>query len=484
MSLREEDAKEDLVKMPEPCGVVQEEHPHGVQPLGMAFVDGVDVTARRTASLGKVFERMDDEQVVELIFSYLDAATLCKAACVSQYWYAFATFEETWRELCVKLHEEKRAPFKYDGSWRSSYKLMSGQLGEAGDKEATSKMLSTFKLHNVYSDFLFDSWYYSAVDIDAAWLVGEDVSIEPADITLAEFVKKHEMDPKPVVIKGYAKKWPAYKEWRRGGLANICGERTLKAGDVNVCLSDFDTYMHHHEDQRPLYIFDKKYHKKIPELKNAHTAPSFLPDDVFKYCGETRPSNRWVIVGPAKSGSAWHIDPNSTTAWNALIEGQKRWIMTPPNQPPPGVHPSPDGAAVASPISVLEWFVSYYDALKESGIPYIEFTQNEGDVVYVPWGWWHIVLNTKPSIAITQNLATPSSLYDTLRFLRTRKDQISGVAEGIDLYSDLCNGIEKAGRKDLQIIVEEEKSDDQVKDNRPPKKAKTATISTFSFGFS
>lgn len=66
--------------------------------------------------------------------------------------------------------------------------------------------------------------------------------------------------------------------------------------------------------------------------------PKHFSRDFFAALGDTRPSFRWLIVGPAKSGSTWHKDPNSTAAWNALLEGEKRWIMTPPDHPPPGVY--------------------------------------------------------------------------------------------------------------------------------------------------
>jgi len=76
--------------------------------------------------------------------------------------------------------------------------------------------------------------------------------------------------------------------------------------------------------------------------------------DLFNLLGEDRPDWRWLIVGPVYSGSAFHIDPNCTHAWNMPVKGRKLWVFYPPGIEPPGVRVRDGGDEVVMPVSLGE----------------------------------------------------------------------------------------------------------------------------------
>lgn len=58
-----------------------------------------------------------------------------------------------------------------------------------------------------------------------------------------------------------------------------------------------------------------------------------------------------------------------------------------------GVHASADGADVATPVSLVEWFLNFHEAAQHGCVRPLEGVVRAGEVLFVPRGWWHLAIN-------------------------------------------------------------------------------------------
>lgn len=97
---------------------------------------------------------------------------------------------------------------------------------------------------------------------------------------------------------------------------------------MEMLAEDYFTYMSRQRDDGPLYLFDKHFAERSPALAADYSVPAAFQEDLFELLGERRPDHRWLIIGPGRSGSTFHVDPNATSAWNACVRGRKLWCAT------------------------------------------------------------------------------------------------------------------------------------------------------------
>ena len=68
-------------------------------------------------------------------------------------------------------------------------------------------------------------------------------------------------------------------------------------------------------DESPLYLFDWSFVEKmnVRVSEDGHYwSPECFGGDLFSVLGHQRPHSRWLIIGPERSGSTFHKDPNAT----------------------------------------------------------------------------------------------------------------------------------------------------------------------------
>ncbi|CAI7851278.1 unnamed protein product [Closterium sp. NIES-53] len=402
-----------------------------------------------------------------------------------------------------------------------------------GEERGVLQYRPPLKVPDFFSDYFFQSWLCTSLALPPAWTAHDNIPrVAAATLSPSDFAARFERPGRPVIITGAISHWPALSRWQdREYLLSAAGGKAFACGPVDLSLDQYWRYADGVQEERPLYVFDPRFGEKAPALVGDYEVPEYFREDLFQVldlgtgdgengdengaerhaggaegergdgkdgsagerektgeCGEEeaagegpgkkkeepsgRPDFRWLIMGPARSGSSWHIDPNSTCAWNAVITGSKKWILFPPNEgPPPGVRASPDGADVAAPVSITEWFMNYYEEMRRGVVTAYEGVCAAGEVMFVPHGWWHIVLNLEESIALTQNYVSSANLLDVMRFLQRPNARVlvSGMGEGQreglhDRFRE-CLAAHRPG------LLEREQRDEDERERRRKQKA-------------
>jgi hypothetical protein len=256
----------------------------------------------------------------------------------------------------------------------------------------------------------------------------------------------------PCIIKNLTNQWPAVcqRKWEPRHLQAKYGERLFErgrcTGSNETLITTLNCVLRCRNPRLRLqnYIFDSTFDADCPELLADYSVP-----EIFDFNSRivssavllppSEHSNRWFLVGHAGSGSRLHIDPAQTSAWNALAFGLKEWVIFEPEIPlhSSSCHPSSPGLSsadsfydsfrrTAASTPLHRWFRMQVSLLWQharcvtgsrggsavdiSSTPrMMRFTQLPGDLIYIPCGWQHAVLNRCLSIAITHNFYAPES---------------------------------------------------------------------------
>lgn len=240
---------------------------------------------------------------------------------------------------------------------------------------------------------------------------------------------------KPFILTECIQDWPVYQSWNLSKLLSMYHDVEFRAEAVDWPFSTYYDYISKNHDESPLYLFDRKFTEKMGiTVGKSDNAAYWRPDcfgpDLFELLGAERPAHRWLIIGPARSGSTFHKDPNGTSAWNAVIQGAKYWIMFPPTVSVPGVYVSQDNSEVTSPLSIAEWLLEFHEEARQ--LPECkEGICKAGEILHVPSGWWHLVVNLENGIALTQNFVPNAHLAEVLSFLKDRPEQVTGFTRDV-----------------------------------------------------
>ena len=275
-----------------------------------------------------------------------------------------------------------------------------------------------------------------------------------------EFNRRFALTRTPCIITDAMNRWPCFmktlnskskeenpREWTIDKLQKRFPKDRFKVGSdddgyaVRLTMTEFQFYCDEEKnpdygckrDDSPLYVFDGSIFDKenTKELEKDFDIPDYFSEDLFKYVGhKRRPPHRWVVFGPPRSGSSIHVDPLATSAWNALISGKKRWVLYPPNKGLTKPLLKPKGIGLDG--ESITWFQKAYPITQTrewsevGGCPKsFDVVQNAGEIMFVPDGWWHAVLNVTQTVAVTQNFCTTPRFDAVYRATRRGRPKMS-----------------------------------------------------------
>ena len=285
--------------------------------------------------------------------------------------------------------------------------------------------------------------------------------ISAKEVSPEEFDRRFSLTRTPCIITDAMDHWPCFmktlngkkgkednpREWTIDKLQKRFPQDRFKVGSdddgyaVRLTMTEFQFYCDEEKnpdygckrDDSPLYVFDGSIFDKenTKELEKDFDIPNYFSEDLFRYVGhKRRPPHRWVVFGPPRSGSSIHVDPLATSAWNALISGQKRWVLYPPDKGLSKPLLKPKGIGLDG--ESVTWFQKAYPMTQTKewsevgGCPKsFDVVQNAGEIMFVPDGWWHAVLNITHTVAVTQNFCTTPRFDAVYRATRRGRPKMS-----------------------------------------------------------
>ncbi|GME73676.1 unnamed protein product [Ambrosiozyma monospora] len=437
-----------------------QKHPLNIRPSGNLLISTDEQFARISDSMG-IFKKLPDELILKIVSFLHDKKDLQNLMSVSKFFYGFLSNEEIWKSIFLN-HQETNPISKWRGSWKNSV------LGI--DPPSETETHTRINCDTIYSDLVYIPYQNSQVDYEKIFanvikeeryhqqhsifqsqdfqspldfpIKGRIPRLTESSMTMSEFnTKWHnypfilQSDKDSPLSSSSPSSQPRWPKWDMPYLLSRFSDVKFREECVDWPLSLYHDYTLNNIDENPLYLFDCNS-DAMKQLKTEFMRPTYSQTDHFTKFGTSRPDNTWLIMGPARSGSTFHKDPNSTSAWNATLQGCKLWVMLPPDLKPPGVHTDLEESEVTSPLGLAEWVLSgfYNDSVKLSD----ETVNKDGfsgcligvtfeqDLIHVPSGWWHCVVNITDSVALTANFVPSVKLATVLNFLKNKKNQISG----------------------------------------------------------
>ncbi|PRD55840.1 cupin-like domain-containing protein [Sphingobacterium gobiense] len=238
------------------------------------------------------------------------------------------------------------------------------------------------------------------------------------DISKEVFLDKYFKPQKPVLIKGFAKKWDAYNKWNLDYIYEQANEQIVglydnKPADPNKATDEPITRMKMRDYIRliqtqpsDLRIFFYIITDKLPELLKNFS----YPDLGFKYFKRI-PT---LFFGGSEARVLMHYDVDLGDLLHFQFEGKKRVLLFPPEEAP---------FLYKVPFSVHTIYNVDYEQPDYERFPALrhakghEIFMDHGDALFMPSGYWHFnrYLEAGFSVTLRSFPSSPKRLCNMLK---------------------------------------------------------------------
>jgi len=258
------------------------------------------------------------------------------------------------------------------------------------------------------------------------------------DVTPEEFQRDYLEASRPIVLKGFAKSFPAVGRWSPEFFRDTFGDMRIQAvdgqgwavedsesGEADVAVREMtlreqvDRMLSGGSDYVSFWTELFTRHPElgkdidVPALNKFIEPPRWTPDPIFKF-----------FMGAGGTSTQWHCAELQNLF--VQIHGTKEWRMCPPYWTP-----CMDPRVVSLQQQYCHGMVDFRDPDIERYPLYAYAPQRRvvlepGDVLYVPPFWWHCVMNPEVSIGLAVwwiNLVPAARSHFTLFWLTVMSPQ-------------------------------------------------------------
>ena len=257
-----------------------------------------------------------------------------------------------------------------------------------------------------------------------------------------EFFHQHMVKNLPCLIKNLMTNWKAMTDFVLDNEPNIDFFATLDTtkevpvancsakyfNSQEKCSMTLQEYLDYWMSDRSelLYLKDWHFTKDHPGGQDFYQVPDYFKSDwLNEYWQDKNDDYKFVYLGPQGSWTPFHTDVFGSYSWSANVSGYKKWIFFQPDTQPQNIYD------ISKVIPKNEDFDM---KLKSHGdLEYFEVVQGPGEVIFVPSGWYHQVLNMTDTLSINHNWFNATNIqyiWNQLRCeLQNVKKEISDCFE-------------------------------------------------------